>query len=159
MMWLTLSKSFHDVTVLNVSWAPAGIVSWLVGFTFFSRTALTIFLIFCMKLHINKRKKLTEPDFPWKRVNPWFREWRHFWTPAGRAQLWSWSRCVNDAVHLYYDERFRYLMFSSLREVRQLRENSWMGVPGQHPGPTMDWTKKENFFDWLQMAQFAKLTG
>ena len=26
MTWLTLSQSFHDVTVLNVSWAPAGVV-------------------------------------------------------------------------------------------------------------------------------------
>ena len=36
-------------------------------------------------------------------------------------------------------------MFSSLREVRQLRENSWMGMPRQHPGPTFDGTKNENF--------------
>ena len=50
-------------------------------------------------------------------------------------------------------------MFSSLREVKQLRENSWMGMPGQHPGPTMDGTKNEKNFDRLQMVQFAKLIG
>ena len=30
---------------------------------------------------------------------------------------------------------------------------------GQHPGPTVDGTKMKNFFDRLQMIQFAKLTG
>ena len=33
------------------------------------------------------------------------------------------------------------------------------GMPGQRPGPTVDGTKMNFFFDQLQMIQFAKLTG
>ena len=33
---------------------------------FFSKTALTIFLIFCTVLEVDKGKKVTEPDFPKK---------------------------------------------------------------------------------------------
>ena len=49
-----------------------GIVGWLVGNSsvpFSQKTALRIFLIFCMKLDINKGKKVTKPDFEKKN---WF---------------------------------------------------------------------------------------
>ena len=40
------------------------LVGWLVGRVFkLQRTALTIFLIFCMELGIDKVNKVTEPDF------------------------------------------------------------------------------------------------
>ena len=39
-------------------------VGWLVGPVFkLQRTALTIFLIFCMELGIDKVNEVTEPDF------------------------------------------------------------------------------------------------
>ena len=37
--------------------------NWLVGNAVFSETALTIFLIFCMKLEDYKGRKLIESDF------------------------------------------------------------------------------------------------
>ena len=40
--------------------------NWLVGNTVFSKTALTIFLIFCSKLGDYKGKKVAELDF-WKK--------------------------------------------------------------------------------------------
>ncbi len=36
--------------------------------SFFSETAHRIFLIFCMKLGVNKAKKVTRPDF-WKKIS------------------------------------------------------------------------------------------
>ena len=41
----------------------AGIVGWLVSLHFFWKTALTIFLIFGLKLLLDKWKKVAEPDF------------------------------------------------------------------------------------------------
>ena len=39
-------------------------VGWLVGLVFkLQRTALTIFLIFCMELGIDKLSGISEPDF------------------------------------------------------------------------------------------------
>ena len=37
--------------------------NWLVGNAVFSKTALRIFLIFCMKLGVYKGRKVTEPHF------------------------------------------------------------------------------------------------
>ena len=39
------------------------LVSWLVGYQFFSKTALRIFLIFCMKVPYYKGKKRTRRFF------------------------------------------------------------------------------------------------
>ena len=68
-------------TIQNFSWfrkstffGPAsarsykiGVVGWLVGNAVFSKTALSIFLIFCMKLGDYKGRRVTEPDF-WKTI-------------------------------------------------------------------------------------------
>ena len=46
------------------------LVGWLVDNVFFSETALSIFLVFCMKLGGYKCRKVTEPDF-WKKFLIW----------------------------------------------------------------------------------------
>ena len=46
------------------------LVGWLVGKAVCSETALTTFLIFCMKLGDYKGRKVTEPDF-WKKFLIW----------------------------------------------------------------------------------------
>ena len=46
------------------------LVGWFVGKTVFSETALTIFLIFCIKLGDYKGRKVTELDF-WKKLLSW----------------------------------------------------------------------------------------
>ena len=54
------------LSVLNFSWAlppKCTLVSWLVRKHQISVTARWIFLIFCMKSDIDKRRKVTEPDF------------------------------------------------------------------------------------------------
>ena len=52
--------------LLVIGW----LVGWLVGNAVFSETALSIFLIFCMKLGDYKGRKVTEPDF-WKKFLIW----------------------------------------------------------------------------------------
>ena len=49
---------------LSSSWSCQSDSGQVSQSSFFSKTALRISQIFCMKLHIDKRKKLTEPDFP-----------------------------------------------------------------------------------------------
>ena len=39
------------------------LVGWLVGNALFSKTALRVVLVFCLKLGDNKGRKVTEPDF------------------------------------------------------------------------------------------------
>ena len=48
-----------SVLLVIIGW----LVGWLVGNAVFSETALSIFLIFCMKLGDYKVKKVTLPDF------------------------------------------------------------------------------------------------
>ena len=50
-----------------VGWFVVGwLVGWLVGNAVFSKAALRIFLIFCIKVGDYKGKKVTEPEF-WKK--------------------------------------------------------------------------------------------
>ena len=51
--------SIKLVLLVIIGW----LVGWLVGNAVFSETALSIFLIFCMKLADYKGRKVTAPDF------------------------------------------------------------------------------------------------
>ena len=51
--------SVRSYKIVIVGW----LVGWLVDNAVFSETALSIFLIFCMKLGDYKGRKVTEPDF------------------------------------------------------------------------------------------------
>ena len=69
--------SLHNVFLIGPASARSyiGVVgnNWLVGWlvnSVFSKTALRIFLIFCMKLGDYKSRKVTEPDF-WKKFLIW----------------------------------------------------------------------------------------
>ena len=42
------------------------VVGLVISYPFFSETALTIFMKLCMMLYIDKRKKVTKPDYPKK---------------------------------------------------------------------------------------------
>ena len=68
MILLTKEDNFLDrrqrgpirsVLLVIIDW----LVGWLVGNAVFSEMALSIFLIFCMKLGYYKGRKVTEPDF------------------------------------------------------------------------------------------------
>ena len=56
----------RSVLLVIIGW----LVGWLVGNAVFSETALSIFLIFCMKLGDYKGRKVTEPGF-WKKFLIW----------------------------------------------------------------------------------------
>ena len=66
----TASARSYKIGVVGNNW----LVGWLVGNAVFSETALSIFLIFCMKLGNYKGRKVTEQDF-WKK----FLIWRYSW--------------------------------------------------------------------------------
>ena len=53
------SGPIKSVLLVIIGW----LVGWLVRNAIFSDTALSIFLIFCMKLGDYKDRKVTEPDF------------------------------------------------------------------------------------------------
>ena len=53
------SAMSYKIGVVGNNW----LVDWLVGNAVFLETALSIFLIFCMKLGDYKGRKVTEPDF------------------------------------------------------------------------------------------------
>ena len=65
-LFIPASARSHKIGVVGNNW----LVSWLIGNTVFSETALRIFLIFCMKLGDYKGRKVTEPDF-WKKFLIW----------------------------------------------------------------------------------------
>ena len=75
MLWLSFFQDFlhrrqrrptRSGLLVIIGW----LVGWLVSNGFFSETALTIFLIFCMKLGDYKGRIVTEPDF-WKKFLIW----------------------------------------------------------------------------------------
>ena len=60
------SGPIKSLLLVIIGW----LVGWLVDNAVFSETALSIFLIFCMKLGDYKCRKVTEPDF-WKKFLIW----------------------------------------------------------------------------------------
>ena len=57
------SGPIKSLLLVMVGWLVGWLVGGLVDNAVFSETALSIFLIFCMKLGDYKCRKVTEPDF------------------------------------------------------------------------------------------------
>ena len=57
------SGPIKSLLLVMVGWLVGWLVGGLVDNAVFSETALSIFLIFCMKLGDYKGRKVTEPDF------------------------------------------------------------------------------------------------
>ena len=100
---VSLSIIYWDISYLNSFWTPGlpeGVLSnchcpsyysgsvLSVSSHFSRRTALTIFVILCMKLDIDKWWKVTELDF-WKKslVHPWSTERCVSYTIPGRRVI------------------------------------------------------------------------
>ena len=115
-----------------------------------------------MKLHIDKRKKLTKPFFPWKRSNFFY---KHFCIEKWRKKVlikkreFSWTKGLPNSQ----DNIEGYLRWKKLRN-RQCGSSDMelyviQACPGNGRGRPSMGPKRKKDFDRPKMVQFAKLIG
>ena len=123
------------------------LVGWLVGQVFkLQRTALTIFLIFCMELGIDKVNKVTEPDFRKKKF--FSRKWGKRAKNSPKSFLFEvFSETALTILFFFAEEEDIIVIHTCTKfHVQEKSGSRDMGSKGVKNGGFRDFLTKFNFY-------------